>query len=812
MTKKSQAITYTIFGISLLACIVYLLFDLNVINLKGNNEDETPIVTNETVTTPPEQVIPVEQISFVKNDYSIHIGEVTTLEVIITPTVATTSTITWKSSDTSIAEVDQNGYVIGKKKGIAVITAESDNGIMAKTTVSVTSSSVPIIEINQVTLSKNSTRIKVGESEILQVAISPNDATYKTLIWSSSNSSIVTVNENGKIEAIREGSATITVKSSNGKSDSVSVTVEKNSSPNVDVTSVSLSKNNITLEIGQSSTITASVNPSNATNKTITWKSSNTSIATVDASGKITAVSPGTATITATSNNGKSNLVTVTVTKSTLPVVEVSSITLSKTSVTLEAGQAITVTATVQPSNATNKTINWSSSNTSIATVDASGKITAVSPGTATITATSNNGKSSHVTVTVTKKSSSIEVTSVTLSKTSLSMYTEDNIVITATIAPSNATNKTITWSSSNSNVATVTKSGKITAVGEGTATITAASNNGKKATVVVTVTAPIAASGRINNDYFGITPGENVGKAKAKKNSEGITAALKHASTHGIENVSLDKNTYVVVNIVDDDNNNNAAIQMASNVKLDLNNSVIQLYTNYDPKYSVIYFHNVTNATIKNGKIVGDRATHRCNSSGKLIDSYSVDGNMCGSSHGGTHEWGFGIKIQASSNITVKDLSITYMTGDGVYVRIHGKHTGSYPTKNIKILNNRISKCRRQGISIVSGEDITIQGNEIHDIQGAAPQLGIDLEPSQDFDIIKNVTIVSNKIYKLGNARAIAAAGQTDTIENSITIKDNKLSACICIPKKAVKLSGNTKINNQGNSYSGNWNSNCPY
>ena len=106
----------------------------------------------------PEQVIPVEQLSFVQNAYSIHIGEVVILEVIITPDAATTTTITWKSSNISIADVDQNGYVVGVGEGTAIITAESDNGIVAEANVSVVPSSVPIIEVNQVTLSKKSKR------------------------------------------------------------------------------------------------------------------------------------------------------------------------------------------------------------------------------------------------------------------------------------------------------------------------------------------------------------------------------------------------------------------------------------------------------------------------------------------------------------------------------------------------------------------------------------------------------------------------------------------------------------------------------
>ena len=940
----------------------------------------------------PEQVIPVEQLSFVQNAYSIHIGEVVILEVIITPDAATTPTITWKSSNISIADVDQNGYVVGVGEGTAIITAESDNGIVAEANVSVVPSSVPIIEVNQVTLSKKSMRMKVGESETLQATISPKDATYRTLIWSSSNSSIVTVNESGKIVAIREGNATITVKSSNGKSDSIAVTVGKSSSHNVDVTSISLSKNNITLEIGQTETITATVNPKNATVQALTWTSSNPAVATVTDGGKIKAVQAGTtivtarsvngmlssvyvtvisggtpivevtgvvlsktstileegqtevitasvqpanatnqtitfsssdssvvmvnqrgvitamkagsATIIAQSYNGKNSRMSVAVTKKSSPDIAVSGVTLSKTSVSLEVGQTETVSASVQPSNATNPTITWASSNaavatitqtgkitaiskgtatiivksnngktaslivtvnkseidvtsvvvstnnvqlevggsttvtasvrpsnatnptitwksndTSIATVNANGKITGVKAGTTTVTAKSNNGKSASVSVSVIKKGSLVEVTGVVLSKTSLALVVGGTEQITATITPSNATNPSITWYSDTPSVATVDGNGNVTAVGAGKATITAQSNNGKKASAVVTVTAPvipIAANGKINNEYFHITPGEekDVGKAIAAKNSKGISEALQYASTNGFTYVYIAKDTYTVANVVDDkDNNNNAAIRMYSNVTFDLHGSTIKLFTNTDPKYSVVYFQNATNAGIKNGRIVGDRETHRCNSSGNLIDSYPAENERkCGPDHGGSHEWGFGIKILASSHITIEDMNISYMTGDGIYMRMRGSHTGDYPTDDIKILNNKIHKCRRQGISLVSGTHVTIDNNHIYDIHGAAPQLGIDLEPNQPFDEINHITITNNKIYSLGNGNSISTAGRTGPITGPITITDNYLSAAICIDKPYPKLSGNKRINNQGNSASGNWNTNCPY
>ena len=174
-----------------------------------------------------------------------------------------------------------------------------------------------------------------------------------------------------------------------------------------------------------------------------------------------------------------------------VPTVAVTGVRLDKTSLSFTGtGSCQILTATVSPSNATNNTLTWSSSNTSVATVFY-GVVEAVGFGTATITAKSNNGKTASCTVTV----NPIAVTGVSLNKTSLSFIgTGSSQTLTATVSPSNATNKTLTWSSSNTSVATVSN-GVVKAVGFGTATITAKSNNGKTASCSVTVN-PIQPTG----------------------------------------------------------------------------------------------------------------------------------------------------------------------------------------------------------------------------------------------------------------------------------------------------------------------------
>ena len=196
-----------------------------------------------------------------------------------------------------------------------------------------------------------------------------------------SNSTIrLSVAENETYSS-REGKIEITQK--NG---SLKHTVKVKQAGRVAVTSVTLNKTELRIKEGDSETLEATVKPDNATDKTVTWSSSDENVATVDEGGKITAIKAGTANITATAGE-KSAKCVVTVYKE----IPVTSITLDHTTLSLAAGDEVSLKATVKPDDATDKTITWTSSDTSIATVDSEGKVTAISKGSATITASSWN-------------------------------------------------------------------------------------------------------------------------------------------------------------------------------------------------------------------------------------------------------------------------------------------------------------------------------------------------------------------------------------------------------------------------------------
>ena len=279
----------------------------------------------------------------------------------------------------------------------------------------------------------------------------------------------------GKLQADNS----ITVKG-NGRIDEKSGKVTVEQGVKIGVTSVTLDKTDLTLDVNDKATLTATVNPNDATNKTVTWKSDKPEIVEVDSNGNVTAKAAGTATITATAD-GKSASCKVTVNgqPATVPV---QSVELNQTTLELKAGNNATLTATVSPEGATNKDVTWTSDKPEIVAVEG-GTVTAKAEGTATITAKAGD-KTATCTVTVTKADVAVE--SVTLDKTSLDLKVGNNATLTATVSPEGATNKDVTWTSDNPEVAAV-EGGTVTAKAEGTAIITAKAGD-KTATCTVTV------------------------------------------------------------------------------------------------------------------------------------------------------------------------------------------------------------------------------------------------------------------------------------------------------------------------------------
>lgn len=241
------------------------------------------------------------------------------------------------------------------------------------------------------------------------------------------------------------------------------------------VQDIQLDKTKETLEVGKTVSLTATVLPSNASNRSVTWSSDNEKVAKVSSEGKVTAVGKGTATITVCSNDGTNVKATAVITVKATSV-SATKVKLSKTSLVLKPKQSKTLKATVLPSKTTNKSVVWSSSNPEVATVK-DGKIVAKSVGTTTITVKTKDGSKKKATCLVT-------VANIKLNKKKATLNKGETLTLKATVS---GESQKVTWKSSNSKIATVTKSGKVTAKKAGTATITAKAN-GVKVTFKVTV------------------------------------------------------------------------------------------------------------------------------------------------------------------------------------------------------------------------------------------------------------------------------------------------------------------------------------
>lgn len=269
------------------------------------------------------------------------------------------------------------------------------------------------IEVTDIKLVPTTKTLLVGENFTIVAAIEPTTATNKSVKWQSSTLDIATVDATGKVTAKKAGKATITATTVDGaKTATCLLTV---SDTVVSVTGIKLEPTTKTLLVGEEFLIVATIEPSTANNQAVKWQSSASDIASVDSVGKVIAKKVGRTTITATTVDGaKTATCLITVSET---VINVTGVKVEPTTKTLLEGEEFTIKAVIEPSTANNKSVRWQSSRSDIATVDATGKVTAKKAGQATITATTVDGaKSATCVVTVeenipliTKKSVIIE-------------------------------------------------------------------------------------------------------------------------------------------------------------------------------------------------------------------------------------------------------------------------------------------------------------------------------------------------------------------------------------------------------------------
>ncbi|MCU0633886.1 MAG: Ig-like domain-containing protein [Gemmatimonadaceae bacterium] len=455
--------------------------------------------------------VPVSSVSVTLTDSSLNIGQ--SAQGTAVPRDANgqplARPVTWGSATPAIANVSATGLVTGIAEGTTAITATSEGRTGAVQLVVI---GRPVATVT-VTVPRSGIRI----SEVLQATAVLRDSVgvqvNRPITWTSSAPTIATVSTTGAITALAVGSATITA-TSEGRSGTVSVSITP-----IPVGTVTPSLPRPIIRIGE--TLQAAVvvrdSANNIVTRPVTWTSGTPATATISATGLITAVAPGTTTLTATSE-GRSGTVQLTVTP-----IPVTSVTVNVPRTTIRQGETLQATTTLRDSLGATVTrpVTWSAAPTAIGTVSATGLLTAVAPGTVTVTATSE-GVNGTAEITVT--AAPVATVTVTVPRTGIRIG--ESIQATAVLRDSLGnvlTNRPITWASTNTTAATVSATGLVTAIAAGTSNITATSE-GRTGSVTLTITPPPVATVTVTLPRSPIRIGETLQASVVLRDSLGNT------------------------------------------------------------------------------------------------------------------------------------------------------------------------------------------------------------------------------------------------------------------------------------------------
>lgn len=438
------------------------------------------------------------------------------LEYNLAPSNTSQTDVVWSSSNEAVAEV-KNGVVAGKSVGRADITiASKDNPNVKKTCVVYVSKE---LDKSKVTAVRNDKNINVNWTKVAHAS---------SYVLSRYNKSTGIVNDiyegtdtTFEDKDLTSGKYVYTVKAivdenaadANLYSNSVSEESEAVIIPE-SVTGIEVANDyqHMGLFVGGSGKIRYSVLPSNATNTNVTFKSLNEKVATVDANGVVTGVSEGNADIVITTEEGGFEA------KCTVRVDGIDARGIERVgdkTVTMGLNQTRQLQVKITPSDTTNKNVQWTSSNNSVATVDSNGVVTSKNSGSTIITATTYNGLKTEFFIEV-----ETPVTNITLNSNEINLNPGGTFKLDATVNPSNASNKNIKWISANESIATVDQSGNVTADVAGTTYISAVSADGKVvATCTVNVSKPV------------VTKPAKVKIKSAKKKGKKVTLKWKKIS-----------------------------------------------------------------------------------------------------------------------------------------------------------------------------------------------------------------------------------------------------------------------------------------
>ena len=430
------------------------------------------------------------------------------LSAAVAPTNATNQTVTWTiANGTGQATISSTGLVTAVSNGTvtARATANDGSGIFGTLVITISSQVIPVTGIT-VTGAGGSSVITTDNGTLqLSAAVAPTNATNQTVTWTIANGTgQATISSTGLVTAVSNGTVTARATANDGSGifGTLVITISSQVIPVTGITVTGAGGSSVITTDNGTLQLTAAVAPTNATNQTVTWTIANgTGQATINSTGLVTAVSNGTVTARATANDGSGifGTLVITISSQVIPVTGITVTGAGGSSVITTDNGTLQLSAAVAPTNATNQTVTWTIANgTGQATISSTGLVTAVSNGTVTARATANDGSGIFGTLVITISSQVIPVTGITVTGAGgSSVITTDNgtLQLTAAIAPTNATNQTVTWTIANgTGQATISSTGLVTAVSNGTVTARATANDGSGifGTLVITISSQV--------------------------------------------------------------------------------------------------------------------------------------------------------------------------------------------------------------------------------------------------------------------------------------------------------------------------------
>lgn len=436
-----------------------------------DTKNKVPLIRTSTINVKPAP-INITDFDVTPDTQNIKVGDKFSLTPVFTPNNASNKNVEYQSLDEGVVTVSEKGEVTGVGAGDAIVQCQAEDGGFIATCL------VHVDNAVEFSLSPATREIAVGRSFKLKKVIKPENA-KKTAEWSTSNSSIATVDASGKVTGKRIGSCTITCTLTRyNQSAKCKVKVARLNS------TVKLDKKNIRIGVGQTYRLKKTVWSNNTSLPKVSWKSSNKRVATVNSGGKITGKKVGLAKITVTTNDAIHAKATCKV----RVIQRISSIKLSSDYLVCYVGRSKRLTAKCKPANSTIKKLKWTSGDSSIARVTATGKVRALAEGNTYITATATDGSNKKARCFV-KVLDAVPATSIVVAQSELTMQRGDSTKLTYKVLPDN-TSDDLEFASDNERVARVNKKGKVTAVGTGDATITILATSGASSTVDVNVVA----------------------------------------------------------------------------------------------------------------------------------------------------------------------------------------------------------------------------------------------------------------------------------------------------------------------------------